>query len=368
MRIAAFAAVAVATGWAPQHCAQATETLAPLMRPAGPTPLAQHAVMEAVALAGARIVAVGERGIVLLSDNDGRTWEQAHTPVSVTLTAVQFVDSSHGWAVGHSGVILYTEDRGEHWVKQLDGAGAAQLALSEARSVGTKPALVNAHRLVAEGADKPFLSLSFTDLAHGTVVGAYGLAVHTDDGGKTWQSWSAKVGDVHALHLYAVRQSANAIWVGGEQGFVARSNDGGTTFGPVQTPYKGSFFTLDIATNGTVVLAGLRGNAYRSGDGGASFDAIRLDGPVTITDVRYTATGQWLIANQAGRIFESRDDGMSFTPLVENPVVPLNGIVLGAHGNVIGAGFAGVFPVARLGSGSTQSQKSADASVTGGKQ
>ena len=41
------------------------------------TPKAQGAAMLAVTRAGSRLVAVGERGTVLLSDDDGARWRQA---------------------------------------------------------------------------------------------------------------------------------------------------------------------------------------------------------------------------------------------------------------------------------------------------
>jgi len=62
--------------------------------------------------------------VVILSDDDGATWHQAKVPVSVTLTAVSFGTPAKGWAVGHSGIVLHTEDGGETWVKQLDGIQA----------------------------------------------------------------------------------------------------------------------------------------------------------------------------------------------------------------------------------------------------
>ena len=45
-----------------------------------------------VAMAGKRIVAVGERGVVLLSDDNGKTWTSVRAPVTRTLTAVTFFD------------------------------------------------------------------------------------------------------------------------------------------------------------------------------------------------------------------------------------------------------------------------------------
>jgi photosystem II stability/assembly factor-like uncharacterized protein len=111
--------------------------------------------MLAVTHVGAsRTVAVGEHGIVLISDDGGR-WHQGQSPVSVTLTSVQFVDAKRGWAAGHSGVILHSEDGGEHWVRQLDGATAAQLALKEAEALVANEASA-AHapaQSAADGAD-----------------------------------------------------------------------------------------------------------------------------------------------------------------------------------------------------------------------
>src|SRR5512134_1715805 len=76
-----------------------------LERPALASRHAQRSVLLGAAQAGARLVAVGERGIVLLSDDEGAHWEQVPVPVSVSLTAVRFADERLGWAVGHGGVV-----------------------------------------------------------------------------------------------------------------------------------------------------------------------------------------------------------------------------------------------------------------------
>ena len=77
--------------------------------------------LTAIARAGNRLVSVGVRGLIVLSDDEGKTWRQAPAPVSSDLVSVRFVTPSRGWACGHDGVILATSDGGEHWVKQLDG-------------------------------------------------------------------------------------------------------------------------------------------------------------------------------------------------------------------------------------------------------
>ena len=78
-------------------------------------PLAAHSLLLDIARAGDRLVAVGERGHVLLSDDDGETWKQVQVPTRTMLTAVHFLDDKLGFAVGHDAVILRTEDGGSIW-------------------------------------------------------------------------------------------------------------------------------------------------------------------------------------------------------------------------------------------------------------
>jgi len=64
------------------------ERLAASKRPALMSEKAGRSLLIDLAHAGKRLVAVGERGHVLFSDNDGKTWTQAKVPVSLMLTSV----------------------------------------------------------------------------------------------------------------------------------------------------------------------------------------------------------------------------------------------------------------------------------------
>lgn len=108
----AIAAFAVALTLAPLPQAVAAGFVDPLDRPAQVSPLASKSLMQGVTRAGARLVAVGQRGHILVSDDSGATWSQAKVPVSSDLTAVFFANDKMGWAVGHDGVILNSVDGG----------------------------------------------------------------------------------------------------------------------------------------------------------------------------------------------------------------------------------------------------------------
>ena len=78
--------------------------------PALKSALAARALINGLANAGERVVAVGQRGHVLTSDDQGKSWQQADVPVGSDLVAVTFATKTHGWAVGHDGVVLASSD------------------------------------------------------------------------------------------------------------------------------------------------------------------------------------------------------------------------------------------------------------------
>ncbi|MFX6326666.1 YCF48-related protein, partial [Acinetobacter baumannii] len=80
-------------------------------------------------------------------------------------------------------------------------------------------------------------SLYFTDAQNGWIVGAYGLALATKDGGKSWQSLMAGIPNVGSKHFYAVSQSKDNLLIAGEQGALFRSTNQGESFTRLQTPY-----------------------------------------------------------------------------------------------------------------------------------
>ena len=303
-------------------CGVAAQAAAPaaLTEPALVTPKALGAATLAVARAGDRMVAVGERGTVLWSDDGGAHWQQAKVPVQAALTSVRFADERTGWAVGHLGVVLKTEDGGRGWVKQLDGVQAA--AALQAAAGSDERAQRHAQRMVEEGPDKPFFDLEVIDARHAVAVGAYGLAFATADGGAHWAPLPTASANPKSLHLYGVRVLGDRWFIAGEQGLLLRSSDGGTSFAALPSPYKGSFFGLLAARSGTLIAYGLRGSAFRSADGGNSWDKLDLGTSVTLQAGIERAPGELLLLSQSGELFASHDDGRSFASL-KSPAGPL---------------------------------------------
>ena len=348
LRVAALAASPLGTGPATAAApAGADRRFAALTRTALPVRQPAKAALLGAAFAGRRIVSVGERGVVALSDDEGRSWRQAAAvPTSVTLTAVRFANADHGWAVGHGGVILATEDAGEHWALQADGlrlavlaqeAAAARVADGDARGVGLAK---EAGLLVADGPDKPLLDLLVIDANRVVVAGAYNLFFETKDGGRHWRSALDRLDNPKAQHLYAMRARGDTWLVVGEQGLLLRSRDGGRSFQRLASPYAGSWFAIALTPQGRWIAAGLRGNAFASDDDGEHW--TRLDGapPTSFVGASALPDGSVLLSNQAGQIFVARP-GAALTALPGPNLPPVSQLLPLPGGDLLAVGLAG---------------------------
>lgn len=324
----------------------------PLDTPALPSELAPKVLVNALARAGGRIVAAGVRGHVLYSDDQGASWKQAAVPVRSDLTALAFPDASHGWAVGHDGVVLATTDGGASWVRQLDGRSLGPLLVAHYSQPqpGVAPETLarlraDAQRFQDEGPDKPFLDVWFEDAQRGYVVGAFNLILHTEDGGAHWLPWLDRTDNARALHLYSIRPAGGQLLIVGEQGLVLKLDRAAGQFRTVTFPYAGTLFGIAGNDTGALVF-GLRGNAFHSADGGAHWARVETAVPVTLTAATQDG-GELIVVSQTGQALRSGDGGATLQPVALETRVPASAVLsLGPQGLLLG-GARGLHRVVR---------------------
>lgn len=286
-RYVAVVALLIAGALARAGAADAPKPLEPT--PAVASPIAAKAMMLGAAWAGPRAVAVGEQGIVLLSDDRSRPPRQARqVPLSSTLTAVAFADAEHGWAVGHWGAILATADGGETWhIQRMDTAE-----------------------------DRPLFAVHFFDARHGVAVGLWSLVLTTADGGKTWVEREMQPppdssrADLNLLGLFA--DARGTLYATGERGMVLASSDQGASWRYLPTGYKGSLWSGIALDDASLLVGGQRGSLYRSEDGGAHWTAVAGGGRHSIT--AFASQGANVVAvGLEGFVAFSTDNGRTFT-------------------------------------------------------
>jgi photosystem II stability/assembly factor-like uncharacterized protein len=252
------------------------------------TAAADNLLLLDAARAGDRMVAVGERGSILLSDDNGSSWRRAASPTESTLTAVYFHDDKLGWASGHDAVILRTSDGGETWQQTL----------------------------FAPEKETPLLDVCFLNERQGFAVGAYGTFYESADGGMTWRQRQAFRDDLHKNAL--VCGPRTELFIAGESGALYHSFDSGQTWKRLASPYRGSYFGVLLLQDNSLLIFGLRGKIYRSADRGMSWKPVRADSQATLMGGLVLGDGRVVLVGHEGTVLVSGDQGKSFS-LRKNP-------------------------------------------------
>ncbi len=269
--------------------------------------LAPQSLLLDGAIIGEKVVAVGERGHILLSEDGGQIWRQIKAPTRATLTGVHFNDADHGWAVGHDAVILKTVDGGRSWTR--------------------------VHYAPEE--ERPLLDLWFESNERGIAIGAYGYYLETNDGGDTWEDRFFEASDptrqaetdaaveetgdeisvaqmsdflededpISDLHLNEIRAAQDGtLYIAAEAGHIFRSDDAGETWNMLPSPYEGSFYGPLPLSGDRLLLFGLRGRLFYSADRGDTWVMVDALTDAILMNGRVLADGRPVIVGLGGTL------------------------------------------------------------------
>jgi photosystem II stability/assembly factor-like uncharacterized protein len=331
-----------------------------LTQPAPATVHGARKLLTDIAQAGNRLVAVGEAGLALFSDDEGKTWRQAPTPTSVMLTSVSFATDKAGWAVGHDGVILATRDGGNTWQRQLDGRQADPLILTAAKAqldklppgnaedpspqrLQAEDAVAAAEAAIAAGPSRPLLAVRFFDADRGVAAGAFGQLFQTTDGGKQWAYIGNRLDNPEGLHLNGLTLTRDGqILIAAENGTVFASPDQGRTWTRSATGYNGYLYGVLALPGSGLTAYGFNGHVFRSVDGGTNWKPVNSHSARAIVAAEAIPGGA-LLLNEEGQVLVSRDEGVTFKPLGQRlPVKRLSSVALLKHNALVTVGLGGV--------------------------
>jgi photosystem II stability/assembly factor-like uncharacterized protein len=301
-----------------------TATAAEAPVPAADARLAARSLLTAVTSApNGTLVAAGERGHVLVSQDGGEHWKQAAVPVDVLLTGACFVNDRTGYLVGHDETILATQDGGQTWRIEHFAPESAQPFLHVVCSADGSVVAVGAYATLArrpagEGAFR------LQELTAAAPTAARRPARMDDDA------------ELEQPHLNAVaRAESGVLYVAGEAGHLYRSDDGGDHWVTLPSPYTGSFFTVLALGDSSLLVAGLRGHVYRSSDKGQHWTEIQSTTDVLLDGAAVLADGRIVLVGMAGVVLVSDDGGLSFARLRLADRKGLAAVAVGPKGPVI---------------------------------
>lgn len=243
-------------------------------------PKATHARFMAIAInQEGDALAVGERGIIIRSTDNGKTWKQMPSPVDITLASVIFETSQRVWAVGQASSILRSDDGGKTW-----------------KIVRYKPSDLRYYLKVAirEG------------VLH--VLSSDGELWLSRDAGANWEMAMLENGEA-IPHLFSLAFVGQAGLISAEHGSVFMRGKSDEPWKPLPIAYNGSFFGV-IPFADQFLLFGMSGRVFLISPDGKTQRAIDTRTTQFLLDaVAMPEKNQAVVVGRGGTVIILGTDG-----------------------------------------------------------
>jgi len=292
--------------------------------PSAASTLAPRSLLTAVAASPrGLLMAVGERGHVLVSRDGGERWTQSLVPVDVLLTGVCFTDDNTAYVVGHDETILATSDAGAHWRVARYAPETRQPLLDVACLPDGSVIAVGAYATIARSSDRG-ATFQVSELQAAPIASAHKAARMDDDA------------ELEQPHLNAIARADDGnVYIVGEGGHLYRSSDAGSHWQSLPSPYEGSWFSVLPLRGSSVLVAGLRGHLYRSDDRGQHWQAVPTGVDTMLDDAVRLADGRVVVVGLAGVVLTSSDDGYHFDVTRMADRKGIAALIETSHGTVV---------------------------------
>ncbi len=316
--------------------------------------IANDASLNDVCHVGSLIWAVGERGVICFSEDDGATWITRVTPFECSLKSVCFLTNSIGWVAGNrtqrgtstpqSALLLHTRDGGRSWTDLTAHTGdaarstltlpaAALPGILHVQYFGLENAVIvtapmrhrNDHAIFRTGDGGRSWSPILSDQTGGPWLGAHFLSESDGIVVGQHQGYAAVVADQAVIinrpeptlrAIRAVSFDTDACgWIAGDGGFLLTTNDGGVTWKPPAglIPREVSNL-LDfhvVAHDGSTILLGGNPGAclLHSTDNGLNWKQVSLPLSGHLNRLQFLNQTDVIGVGSLGQIVRSCDRG-----------------------------------------------------------
>lgn len=229
-----------------------------------------------------RVVAVGERGTIVVSEDEGKSWQQTHRDeqLPVTLTDISVISDDNLIAVGHDNVVLRSEDGGKSWMQVMRDSELGE----------------------------PLLGSWSMDGETVFVFGSFGKFYVSHDGGASYESRELPIYGEHLSAMDGNGQGDRLLV--GEMGLVLRSTDAGESWQKLDPFYDGSLFGVAHLQGSRWIAYGMRGHVFFTDDNGDQWRAVDVPHELPLYGHALVADGeQIIIVGTAGTYATVNDEG-----------------------------------------------------------
>ncbi|EXF43937.1 BNR/Asp-box repeat-containing protein [Pseudomonas sp. BAY1663] len=174
-------------------------------------------VIDLDACADGSFVALDFAGSLWHSADDGTSWSRIELPSQEQMMTATCAPDGSWWVAGSYSTLLSSRDRGASWQTS---------SLDE---------------------DAMLTTLQFIDERQAVATGEFGLVFTSEDGGASWEPAGSLPDEFypHAAHFRSLAEG----WVGGLNGFIYHTADGGETWQRQDTPTRAPIFAFSAGAD-----------------------------------------------------------------------------------------------------------------------
>ena len=300
---------------------------------------------------GNEIWVVGNDGVIMKSLDNGGSWEYFSSGITGNFKDIKFFTDNVGLAGGLTGKTMRTSDGGLNWDPKVVGADIRSIHILDTMnafvcggntvSKTSDQGLTWTHMTNPAGSNVDHSDICFVSTSEGWLVSEYwyGAIWHTTDGGNSWtQVYYDQGHPFKAIHMfnsndgYAVGPgdgifkttdgfqthqwlsfannapgtikdidfvSMDTLWIVGEDGFIAKSFDGGQTWTEQSFPgggYNNDVTEIIVVSNIEAYAVTDMGDFLETIDGGTTWTVSTISGPVYDSwyGLAITSSGTWV--------------------------------------------------------------------------
>ncbi|MBE0577099.1 MAG: glycosyl hydrolase [Desulfuromonadales bacterium] len=241
------------------------------------TPVRTH-LQKVVAWDAQSLLAIGDKGTVLVTRNAGRDWTRVDVPSyqfgDQLLSAEIDPESGRAWVVGSMGTVLVSEDRGDTWRMSHPpedvswnnltiAPGGTMWIVGEFGAVKYSRDNGASWELAAVPTEASLNAIDFSDETHGVIVGLSGTILATSDGGQNWQLVETEA----RSHLFGLLWDGSSYHAIGDAGMILSSDALGIEWKVGKlAPQNFGWYTGITRAGNSYFISGAGAGVYSEGD------------------------------------------------------------------------------------------------------